>query len=197
MFYPLQSYIYNVSIQRYNTDPQNSFDIEIENILLLAFRDVIILPVLMARKKIYEDFKHQQLSQQQAPTSTSSSIQHQNSIIEDEQYAQKLNYPNGFPMQSSASSISFSPYDSSHHKLRATPSSSRQHASSYTNRDLDRLKTKEKKIFQKDDGRLSRNIINCFGVIVSHSYGESGNTDGEQHIRDSIFNDAFTWITNI
>lgn len=57
MFQPLQKYLREVSIQNHNNSSPNykNIDLEIDNTLLLAFRDILIIPALIQRKKAYEE----------------------------------------------------------------------------------------------------------------------------------------------
>lgn len=182
MFFPLQNYFHTVSMQRFSSDPKNMFEIEIENILLVAFRDIVMIPILMKRKHIYQELIGQQIPLTQQSLSSTYSPASQQHLIHQ---------------QSSASSISFSPYDQSYNKLQRTPNNNRHHASSYTNQDVERMKIKEESILKKDDGKLLKSLVNCFGIILSHTHNESGNADGEQYIRDTLFDEASHWLTNI
>lgn len=53
IFQPLQKYFQEISMQRSNSIQGNFFDIAIENTLLLAFRDIIVIPFLIQRNKSY------------------------------------------------------------------------------------------------------------------------------------------------
>lgn len=52
IFQPLQKYFQEMSMQKINT-AQNFLDISIENTLLLAFRDIIVIPFLIQRNRSY------------------------------------------------------------------------------------------------------------------------------------------------
>ena len=49
----------------------------------------------------------------------------------------------------------------------------------------------------KANTKLLKNLVNCFGVLLAHTHDEIGNADGEQHIRNNIFSETFTWLSKL
>ncbi|CUM65725.1 uncharacterized protein PRCAT00003373001 [Priceomyces carsonii] len=126
MFHPFQVYLRKLSI-----DTKQRTGIEIENIMLLAFRDTVLMPWLFERRKLFSketlrDIKSTDLSDS----------------IKD-------------------------------------------------------LKTEEEAILKSSQSQLLRTLISCFGTVYSYAQADSGNSDGEQHLRDRLFDETFTRLTNI
>lgn len=117
MFHPLQKYFHDVSIRKYSAGTEAVFSIEIENIMLTAFRDVIVMPHIIRRSKEY----------------------------------QRAEYP------------------------------------------ADALLEEEKAL--KADDPLIKNLINCFGVLVSNTRHEQNLED--LRIRDQLFTEAFHWLAGL
>lgn len=173
MFYPLQKYLQNASIQLFNENQNKIIQIEIENILLIAFRDIIITPVLMKRKEIYDDFKTVHQSTGQKPP------------------AIRRN-------PSSASSISFSPFEHQTSRLQRQNniSSNRHHAATFSTIDVETLKLKEKSFLKKHDDKVLNELISMFGTIESYTHSDSS-TEGEHLSRHALFDEAFLFLTEV
>lgn len=149
IFHPLQKLLHDISIQRFNIDPNNQFDIDIENILLLAFRDVIVVSFLAQRKQEYQRLYHTNQR-----------------LVSDPQ------------------SVSPSPVTTYTFQLDSG------------NENGDGMMLQEEQAL-KSEPKLLKILLNCFGVIVAHTHNESGNSDGEQHIRNNLFSDSFTWLSRL
>lgn len=117
MFHPLQKYFHDVSIRKYSTGTDAVFSIEIENIMLAAFRDVIVMPHIIRRSKDY---------------------------------------------------------------LRAEDPSGN-------------LLAEEKAL--RAEVPLIKNLINCFGVLVSNTRYDQNSE--ELRIRDRLFTEAFHWLAGL
>lgn len=176
MFYPLQKYLYNASIQLFNKNKNNAIQIEIESILLVAFKNIIITPVLLRRKELYDEFK---LTQQHLPST-----------------GQKPATIKRNP--SSASSISFSPFDHQSNRLQRQNNitNNRHHATTVSTVDLDTLKNKERLFLKKNGDKVLNNLISIFGVIESYTQTDtSATSDGELFVKDNLFDETFCFLT--
>ncbi|KAG2733650.1 hypothetical protein G9P44_003175 [Scheffersomyces stipitis] len=131
IFLPLQKIFHEISIQRLTSIQQ---PIEIENIILLAFRDIILLPLLLHRRIIY-----------QGDTFNS---------ISNGRTKQPTHGPEELTMEEEESVL-----------------------------------CANKKLLQK--------LVNCFGILSSYTHAEPGNADGEQHVRNEIFQSAVIWISKV
>ncbi|CUM50863.1 uncharacterized protein AC631_04765 [Debaryomyces fabryi] len=150
IFHPLQKHLHDIAIQKFNSDPKSVVEVEIENILLLAFRDVIVIPFLIRRNQEY----HRLSSMGQKITPEA----------------------NDFGSPSPMPSYTF---------LLETVDGTEEI-----------LKSQEEDAL-KSNATLLKSLVNCFGVLVAHTHGEIGNSDGEQHTRNNIFSDTFIWLTNL
>lgn len=150
MFYPLQRRYHELLMQKNDSLLGILVEIEIENLLLLAFRDVIIVPFLIQRTQGYLH-----LESMASPVTTSSVSM------------QKL--------YSLSSDIS---------KLDETKTV------------LASLLENEATALTKNDGKLARELLNCFGVIMSHSTTEVS-TDGDHRTKNNIFAEAFHWLSSL
>lgn len=150
IFHPLQKHLHDIAMQRYNNDPDSVLEVEIENVLLLAFRDVIIVPFLIQRKREYQNMW----------SSNQAKIQEANNT--------------------------------------ESPS----HVPSYTflvdadDNEDDIVRFEEERALQGNK-MLYKNLINCFGILLTHTHDEVGNSDGEQHVRNNIFSETFTWLSKL
>ncbi|KAK6454193.1 uncharacterized protein RJT20DRAFT_130227 [Scheffersomyces xylosifermentans] len=62
MFQPLQRIFHDVSIQGIDSNQNSVIDIEIERTLLLAFRDIMLIPFLILRRKRYQELTYKRKS---------------------------------------------------------------------------------------------------------------------------------------
>ncbi|CUM55208.1 unnamed protein product [Debaryomyces tyrocola] len=150
IFHPLQKYLHDIAIQKFNNDPKSVVEMEIENIFLLAFRDVIIIPFLILRNQEYH----------RLPSSSQKVISEANNV----------DSPSPIP------SYTF---------LLETVDDTEEI-----------LKLQEEQAL-KANKKLLKNLVNCFGVLLAHTHNEIGNADGEQHIRNNIFSETFTWLSKL
>ncbi|KAK6461028.1 hypothetical protein DFJ63DRAFT_314821 [Scheffersomyces coipomensis] len=125
IFHPLQISFRELSTQRLTTETTN---IEIENSLLLAFRDVIVVPFLIHRKRQHEEFN-----------------------------SNEINFVKG---------------------------------------EENKIIKEEISILLKNT-RLLRKLKSCLGILMSNTHYETGNVDGEQHIRNEVFFNAYVWLSSL
>lgn len=150
IFHPLQKYLHDIAIQNFNNDPKSVVEVEIENIFLLAFRDVIIIPFLILRNQEYH----------RLPSSSQKVISE----------AKNIDSPSPIPSYT----FLLEPVDGTE----------------------EILKLQEEQTL-KANTKLLKNLVNCFGVLLAHTHDEIGNADGEQHIRNNIFSETFTWLSKL
>ncbi|CAH2350071.1 hypothetical protein CLIB1423_01S01750 [[Candida] railenensis] len=124
VFYPLEKFFQNCILSSSTLNPTN---IEIESIILLAFRDIVLIPFFLQRANEYR--QAQALNQ---------SVSHPNAITYEEEM-----------------------------------------------------------LLKENDNLLLGKIIDCMGVILTQTTSETGNADGEEHIRLEIFRETFNWVIGI
>lgn len=145
MFFSLQKHLQQASLN-------SAIEVNIDTILVVAFRDVVITPALGRRQRLYEESRaHQTPLQNLAPA-----------------------VPQTAPPMTHSSLVAISPVD----LRQRTPVTQRHHLGT---REVDRLKAREAAHLQRDNGSLLRTLVHGFGVVAAHAV-RGGPSDSEHDL---------------